>query len=40
MDMCEEKNLVLHDFAEVVERLPLIKITLEKKNLSEGFVEL
>lgn len=40
MEMCDEKNLVLHDFAEIVERLPMIKINLEKKSLSEGFVEL
>lgn len=40
MDMCAESNLVLHDFAEVAERLPMVQINLEKKNLSSGFVEL
>jgi hypothetical protein len=40
MDMCDKQNLVLHEFAEVVERLPLIKLRLEKKHLGEGYREL
>jgi len=40
MDMCDKQNLVLHDFSEVVERLPIIKLRLEKKHLGEGFREL
>lgn len=33
-DICYEQSLILHDFSEVPERLPMIKINLEKKNLS------
>lgn len=35
--MCDEHQLKLHDFSEVPERLPMITIDLEKKNLGAGF---
>ena len=40
MDMCNEQSIILHDFAEVVERLPILHLELEKKSLSGGFADL
>jgi len=40
MNMCDEQNIVLHDFAEIVERLPILYLDLEKKDLSGEFTEL
>lgn len=40
MDKCDEKKVYLHDFAEMVERLPILHLELEKKSLSGEFVEL
>jgi hypothetical protein len=40
MDMCEEKKFKLHDFAEIAQYLPIMKLHLDKKYLSPGFVEL
>jgi len=39
-NLCYDQSLILHDFSEVPERLPMIKINLEKKNLSPENVEL
>ena len=37
MDMCDKNSLVLHDFAEIVEKLTQINITLEKADLGPQF---
>ena len=39
-DKCEENDIVLHDFAEIVERLPMLKINLDKKHLSVEYSDL
>jgi len=35
MDACDEKQLVLHDMAEMLEKLQMIKIKLSKSDLIE-----
>lgn len=35
MDACDEKEIVLHDMAEMIERLTQIKLKLNKSDLSE-----
>ena len=40
MNICDEKEIVLHDFAEMVERMPLLKLDLDKKNLSAEYAQL
>lgn len=39
-ETCDQQEIVLHDFSEVAERLPMIKVNLEKKNLSAENVDL
>jgi hypothetical protein len=34
---CEEKNLKLHDFAEVPEHIRCLKISLDKSDLSKEY---
>ena len=40
MDKCNEHNLIVHDFKEIFEKLTLIKVDLDKTNLSGGYQEL
>jgi hypothetical protein len=35
MDMCNNQNIVIHDFAEIVERLPSLTLHLDRKVLGE-----
>lgn len=37
MDLCDEKNMVIHDFAEVMEYLRVIKLSLKKEDLEAPF---
>lgn len=40
MDKCDEKQLVIHDFAEIMEHLGMIKLTLKKEDLDGPFYPL
>jgi len=40
MDKCDEKQLVVHDFAEIMEHLGVIKLTLKKEDLDGPFYPL
>ena len=40
MDMCNEKKLVLHDFAQVMEHMGSIKLTLNKSDLEPSLQNL
>ena len=40
MNICDEKNIILHEFSEMIERMPFLKLDLEKKSLSDEFAEL
>lgn len=40
MDMCNEKNLVLHDFSEFVQYMPIMKLELSKSTLSGEYADL
>lgn len=37
MDLCTEKNLVLHDFAEIMEHMRVLRLTLKKADLAAPF---
>ena len=37
MDICDEKKLVVHDFAEIMEHLGMLKLTLKKADLEEPY---
>lgn len=39
MDKCDEKGVMLHDMAEMLERLQMIKFKLNKSDLSEDMQE-
>lgn len=38
--MCNEKNLILHDFSEVVQYMPIMKLDLAKSSLSGEYADL
>ena len=40
MQKCDEKNLKLHEFAEVGEHLPCLNITLSKSDLGPEYTDL
>ena len=38
--MCKQHNIVLHDFPEIVQRLPFLKLTLNKSELGPEYQSL
>lgn len=40
MEMCNEKNLVVHEFAQIMEFLRVVRVKLHKSKLSGPFLEL